>query len=139
MFGDSVTVADTLLISGFSILIVFLVLLLLSFMIDFCAWLLRRREMKGEDGQRAETVKTGNGNAAAGMPSSQEPAPGRRLETKAMRCLSLRRLRHIWRWTRTKLWCEELPEWKTVTARGPKMLDRNPYDKEQEKELKPWE
>ena len=35
MFGDSVTVADTLLISGFSILIVFLVLLLLSFMIDF--------------------------------------------------------------------------------------------------------
>lgn len=39
MFGDSVTVADTLLISGFSILIVFLVLLLLSFMIDFCAWL----------------------------------------------------------------------------------------------------
>lgn len=72
MFGDSVTVADTLLISGFSILIVFLVLLLLSFMIDFCAWLLRRREMKGEDGQRAETVKTGNGNAAAGMPSSQD-------------------------------------------------------------------
>ena len=76
MFGDSVTVADTLLISGFSILIVFLVLLLLSFMIDFCAWLLRRREMKGEDGQRAETVKTGNGNAAAGMPSSQEPGAG---------------------------------------------------------------
>lgn len=55
MFGDSVTVADTLLISGFSILIVFLVLLLLSFMIDFCAWLLRRRE---------------------GAPSSQEPGAG---------------------------------------------------------------
>ena len=71
MFGDSVTVADTLLISGFSILIVFLVLLLLSFMIDFCAWLLRRRETKGENGQRAEMVKTGNGNAAAGAPSSQ--------------------------------------------------------------------
>ena len=40
MFGDSVTVADTLLISGFSIMIVFLVLLLLSLMIVFCAWLL---------------------------------------------------------------------------------------------------
>ena len=76
MFGDSVTVADTLLISGFSILIVFLVLLLLSFMIDFCAWLLRRRETKREDGQRAETVKTGNGNAAAGASSSQEPGAG---------------------------------------------------------------
>ena len=55
MFGDSVTVADTLLISGFSIMIVFLVLLLLSLMIDFCAWLLRRRE---------------------GVPSSQEPGAG---------------------------------------------------------------
>ena len=43
---------------------------------SFCAWLLRRREMKGEDGQRAETVKTGNGNAAAGVPSSQEPGAG---------------------------------------------------------------
>lgn len=76
MFGDSVTVADTLLISGFSILIVFLVLLLLSFMIDFCAWLLRQRETKQEAEQRAETVKTGNGNSAAGVPFSQEPGAG---------------------------------------------------------------
>ena len=120
MFGDSVTVADTLLISGFSILIVFLVLLLLSFMIDFCAWLLRRREMKGEDGQRAETVR---------LPH-RSLAPGRRQEITATQCLSLRLLRRIWRRIRTKLWCGELPEWKTVTVRGPEMRDRNPYDKE---------
>ena len=44
MFGDSLTVADTLLISGFSILSVFLVLLLLSYMIDFCAFLLHRQQ-----------------------------------------------------------------------------------------------
>ncbi len=44
MFGDSLTVADTLLISGFSILSVFLVLLLLSYMIDFCAFLVKRSE-----------------------------------------------------------------------------------------------
>ena len=50
MFGDSLTVADTLLISGFSILSVFLVLLLLSYMIDFCAFLVKRSETLPETG-----------------------------------------------------------------------------------------
>ena len=50
MFGDSLTVADTLLISGFSILSVFLVLLLLSYMIVFCAFLVKRSETLPETG-----------------------------------------------------------------------------------------
>ena len=49
MFGDSLTVADTLLISGFSILSVFLVLLRFP-MIDFCAFLVKRSENLPETG-----------------------------------------------------------------------------------------
>ena len=41
MFGDSLTVADTLLISGFSILSVFLVLLLLSYCLLYTSQLMR--------------------------------------------------------------------------------------------------
>lgn len=68
MFGDSLTVADTLLISGFSILSVFLVLLLLSYMIDFCAFLVKRFLIK-----RSENLpETGTGTAAPAANDSSD-------------------------------------------------------------------
>lgn len=68
MFGDIVTAGDTLLISGFSILIVFLVLLLLSFMIDFFAYCLKRWENPAQMEKRR----------AAEMPKTRAPGADKR-------------------------------------------------------------
>ena len=105
MFGDSLTVADTLLISGFSILSVFLVLLLLSYMIDFCAFLVKRSENLPE---------TGTGTAAPAANDSSDV-----LLAAAAVCL----------WSRMTLWCAESEEWKTAAVHGLKVRVWSPYDK----------
>ena len=82
MFGDSLTVADTLLISGFSILSVFLVLLLLSYMIDFCAFLVKRSETLPE---------TGTGTAAPAANDSSDVL----LAAAAVAACLVRRIRRV--------------------------------------------
>lgn len=69
MFGDVVTAGDTLLISGFSIFVVFLVLLLLSFMIDFFAYCFKVREKKRDSSGQAGKPQTGK------MPETKAMAP----------------------------------------------------------------
>lgn len=85
MFGDVVTAGDTLLISGFSILIVFLVLLLLSFMIDFFAYCLKRWENPAQMEKRraAEMPKTRAPGAGPGAAEKGKTGDGKAGDEKA--------------------------------------------------------
>lgn len=59
-FGDIVTFSDAVFICLFSLVVVFVVLLAISFLIDIIAWLVNRGESKSKD---------------APAPAASEPAP----------------------------------------------------------------